>query len=78
MPIYEYVCKSCQNKFELLRPFSKSQDGAECPRCHKEADRILSTCCSMSMSENGVAKDIGGGGSSCGSCGSHNCSSCGS
>ena len=36
MPIYEYVCGKCQNKFELMRPFSKSSDPADCPKCEKE------------------------------------------
>jgi putative FmdB family regulatory protein len=77
MPIYEYVCKKCKNKFELMRPFSRSQEAADCPKCSSKADRILSTCYAMTSSESGVTKTIDGSGSSCSSCSSGNCSSCG-
>lgn len=33
MPIYEYSCQNCKAKFELMRPFSKSREGASCPHC---------------------------------------------
>ncbi len=76
MPVYEYVCTSCKNKFELMRPFSKSGEGSDCPRCHKKAKRILSTCYSKTVDTYGAVQQIGGG-SSCSSCGSGNCGSCG-
>jgi putative FmdB family regulatory protein len=72
MPIYEYVCGKCKNKFELLRPFNRSQEGAECPKCHGESKRILSTCYAKTSSERGESQ-----GSSCSSCSSGNCGSCG-
>jgi putative FmdB family regulatory protein len=31
MPLYEYVCESCQHPFEAL---VFSGDRPECPRCH--------------------------------------------
>ncbi|MFC2041218.1 FmdB family zinc ribbon protein [Chloroflexota bacterium] len=75
MPIYEYVCPGCECKFELLRPLSKSNEPASCPRCNKEAERILSTFACFSTSENGLTSPVGG--SSCASCGAASCSTCG-
>ncbi len=77
MPIYEYVCGKCKNKFELMRPFSRSQEGAECPKCYGASDRILSACYAKSSGENGIHDRLSGTGSSCSSCSSGNCSSCG-
>jgi putative FmdB family regulatory protein len=43
MPIYEYVCQSCQNKFDLMRPMSKMSDPAPCPECGGEGSRAISS-----------------------------------
>jgi len=75
MPIYEYRCSSCNSKFELLRSLSKANEGAQCPRCHSPAERILSTFSSLSRDESGQTTSIGG--SSCSSCGATSCTSCG-
>ncbi len=76
MPVYEYLCKNCKNKFELLRPFSRSTEGADCPLCHKKAERVLSTCYTRATTDGGIVENIAGS-SSCSSCGSSNCSTCG-
>ncbi len=75
MPIYEYVCSGCDSKFELLRPLSKADEGASCPRCQNTAKRVLSTFCSFSKDESGLTSSIGG--SSCGSCSATGCGTCG-
>jgi len=59
-----------------MRPFSKAHEGAECPRCQNEAERIISACYSKTADASGSTQQLGGG-SSCSSCGSGNCSSCG-
>jgi len=75
MPIYEYVCPSCEFKFELLRPLSQASDGADCPRCHEKAERKLSTFACFSKESSGFTAPIGG--SSCASCGATSCDTCG-
>ena len=41
MPIYEYECPKCHQRFELRRSFG--EDGsADCPNCHEEARRCFS------------------------------------
>ncbi len=74
MPIYEYVCTECEEKFELLRPFSKADEVAECPHCKHDSERVLSKFCCVSVNESGVTSSIAG--SSCASCGSSNCAAC--
>ena len=76
MPIYEYFCPDCESKFELLRPLSKSNEGAECPRCHKKAERALSTFACFSKDKSGLSSSIGPG-SACSSCHTGTCSTCG-
>ena len=75
MPIYEYICPSCNQKFELLRPLSQANEEASCPRCHNKAERILSTFSSLSKDESGLTSPIGG--SPCTSCSTASCDSCG-
>jgi putative FmdB family regulatory protein len=33
MPIYEYECKSCGEKFELRRGMTDSDSEIKCPKC---------------------------------------------
>jgi len=44
MPIYEYECTKCGEKFELRRNIADRDADAECPECHDEHPRRL---CSM-------------------------------
>lgn len=41
MPIYEYRCRSCGNKFDLIRPISEYSPVEPC-KCGKQADRNFS------------------------------------
>ncbi|PKN77979.1 MAG: zinc ribbon domain-containing protein [Chloroflexi bacterium HGW-Chloroflexi-9] len=34
MPIYEYRCKKCSKKFDLLRRLAARDDAAKCPHCN--------------------------------------------
>jgi putative FmdB family regulatory protein len=44
MPIYEYECRNCGDKFELLRSISASDREIKCPRCGADNPRrVLST-----------------------------------
>ena len=45
MPIYEYQCPECRERFSLLRPMRESDQPARCPKCgHEEARRVVSLC----------------------------------
>ena len=73
MPLYEYYCRSCSAKFELLRPMSESSKLASCPSGHSGATRSVSLVArpsrggsefDLEASEGGVVGrpgDVGGG-----------------
>ncbi len=42
MPLYEYYCRRCAEKFELLRPMNRADEPATCPKGHATAPRMLS------------------------------------
>jgi putative FmdB family regulatory protein len=64
MPIYEYVCPSCDTKFELMRPMSRSRETAACPSCKTESGRALSKFACSTVNESGVSSSIAGTGHS--------------
>ncbi len=74
MPIYEYVCPSCESKFELLRPMSRANEKVSCPQCQQKAERVLSTFACFSTDESGMTSPVGG--SSCASCSTASCDTC--
>ncbi len=75
MPIYEYKCPKCQQKFELMRPFSDSQEKATCPGCQTSSGRILSNFACFTRGEGGETVPVGGDG--CAGCSADDCSTCG-
>ncbi len=76
MPIYEYECSKCCEKFEKL--VFRSDEAVSCPKCESsEVQKVLSVCGFKSGGDKGAASSrMGAGGSSCASCHSTNCSSC--
>lgn len=76
MPLYEFACLSCQQKFEQLVPSFRAE--ATCPKCGgHEVEKLLST---FAMSSGGGGRGdaprmpatAGGGGGCCGGgCGCH-------
>lgn len=43
MPIYEYLCPSCQRRFERMRPRSEATEPAPCPDCGTTSPRAISS-----------------------------------
>lgn len=41
MPLYEYQCKGCGNRFELRQKFSDAP-ASECPACGGEVEKLIS------------------------------------
>ena len=72
MPLYEYHCPTCQNKFEKLQ--SMSATGADCPNCEQPAKRAISVFARVSSGASDPTEmapmppmGMGGGcGASCG------------
>jgi putative FmdB family regulatory protein len=50
MSIYEYVCPRCKMEFEVMRPISKADDPAACPKCNSQGERLLSVFASTADS----------------------------
>ena len=44
MPIFEYQCKDCKSKFEILHKSSTSKEEVLCPECRsKNSVKLIST-----------------------------------
>jgi len=41
MPVYEYQCARCGERFSLLQPMSAPREGNACPRCGARQTRRL-------------------------------------
>jgi putative FmdB family regulatory protein len=55
MPIYEYECGKCKERFEVLRKVDEDDAGLCCPKCKAEKPaRLLSAFCS------GTSKGLSG------------------
>jgi len=55
MPIFEYRCDDCGNKFEKLVRRSAEADGAACPSCG--CDHVTTQVSSFAARTNGIGKD---------------------
>ena len=72
MPLYEYLCPTCNHKFDKLQ--SMSSQGADCPNCEQPAKRAISVFARVGKSGGEAASDFGplppmSGGCCGGSCG---------
>ena len=73
MPIYEYICLDCKQRFEAIRPMKDADEPIACDSCLGEhTARMLAV---LFASSGGRTTD--GGGSTCSSCASKACSTCG-
>jgi putative FmdB family regulatory protein len=76
MPLYEFTCNDCRQKFEKLCSFSSAGGGVTCPKCQgTNTKKALSAFAARSKGSNGGTSSVGGG-DSCDGCSSHNCGSC--
>ncbi len=73
MPLYEYICPTCDHRFEKLQ--SMSSTGADCPNCEQPAKRAISVFASVTKGGSemptsmGPLPPLGGGGCCGGGCG---------
>lgn len=75
MPIYEYICKDCNRKFEMMRAFSDADKETKCDRCGSvNTQRTVSKCFAKAGEGSTFSTTIGGGG--CGGCSGGDCSHC--
>ncbi len=58
MPIYEYVCASCELRFDRLQPSGAAQ--AECPECGLPAKKALSLFAAFASRGDGEPSSVAG------------------
>lgn len=56
MPIYEYECRPCKERFERLLSYKESDKPQRCVKCGKEARKQVSRT-SFALKGNGWASD---------------------
>jgi len=75
MPIYEYICKDCGARFEILRSIKDADAIIPCKSCQgSQTQRALS----VFFAQSGSKIVAGGNTSGCAGCSSGSCSSCNS
>ncbi len=75
MPLYEYYCRRCEGRFELLRPMGRLADPAACPQGHEGGERVLSMFAAFAQGEDGASEALTGTGG-CAGCAGGNCAGC--
>jgi len=75
MPIYEFRCEKCQNRFERLCPIGESGAALQCPACGARAlQRVMSGFATgRDKDSGGTAASTGGG---CAGCAGGSCATC--
>lgn len=53
MPVYEYLCRTCDTRFEARRSMTDSAAPIDCPDGHPETTRMLSVFASVGRSVAG-------------------------
>ena len=43
MPIYEYLCDKCRNRFELIGTYHELGMTANCPKCKSKANKVITS-----------------------------------
>ena len=63
MPVYEYICLKCNQKFTLLQSLYPPERHTECPKCSStEIKKIMSSFGLASSQANAQAPRFSGGG----------------
>jgi putative FmdB family regulatory protein len=72
MPIYEYLCQDCGQKFDTMRPFIEADNPVDCEKCKSmNTKRTLSLF--YARNERGSVSGISSG---CNNCKSGSCNGC--
>jgi putative FmdB family regulatory protein len=67
MPLYEFRCRICDQRFELRRPMSDIAEAATCPEGHDDTVRLLSSFATAGITATrGSASEGGCCGGACG------------
>ncbi len=72
MPLYEYLCIDCREKFEVLRPMGEADTPVDCTLCNSTN---TSRTISVFFAQSG-GRVVAGGAQSCSTCSSNACATC--
>ncbi|MFH1140610.1 MAG: zinc ribbon domain-containing protein [Chloroflexota bacterium] len=75
MPIYEYVCPSCEARFEKLAPMGDGHQ-VNCSTCGTKSRRVISVFAAFTAGPGGQMSAVAGG-CACGGCAGGSCAGCG-
>ena len=56
MPVFEYRCKTCETKFEVLHKSSNNNDKVHCPKCESSDNKKLFSSFSASVESSGYSE----------------------
>jgi putative FmdB family regulatory protein len=73
MPLYEYICQDCENRFDTLRSMKDADEPIECQVCHSQRTRRALSAFFAHSSGRGIS---GNNSSGCGGCSGGGCSTC--
>jgi putative FmdB family regulatory protein len=59
VPLYEYRCKTCDDRFELRRPMAEADDPAPCPDGHADTVRLLAAFAATGRASATAATSVG-------------------
>lgn len=75
MPLYEYICLDCQNRFDALRPMKDADEPIECTQCQSLHTSRLISLFNAQSGGRVIASSAPAGG--CAGCSASSCASCG-
>ena len=58
MPIYEYYCDGCEAVFDSLGSIAASDRPSKCPKCGRDADRIMPTTFASMSRRSGLRERV--------------------
>ena len=69
MPVYEYVCRTCDSRFEARRSMADASAPIECPDGHGDTARLLSVFASVGRASSAGSSTSISAGPPAGGCG---------
>ena len=73
MPIYEYECDKCGERFEVLRPRQQRDNATECVECGCKRTELVMSGFSGRIGSGGETQSVG---SACVGCAATSCAGC--
>jgi putative FmdB family regulatory protein len=66
MPVYEYLCRTCDTRFEARRAMGEAGSPIDCPDGHPDTTRLLSMFASVAHAAEPARSPVASRGGGCG------------